>query len=326
MQAAVLGYGRWGRVVAGKLAAMPEADLVAVVDPDMGARAIAHDQLGVPVYDTLESMYDEHEPAMACVTTPPQLHALHALECMSRGSHVWVTKPMAMTAGDCEAIIAGAHAAERMVAVDHTLLWEPAIVTACQMVERGELGQLLEITTERRQPGPARPEGAIYDLMPHDIAVALRLALGESDEVPSATLWADQRTAYDRVIQARAMIDLEDGPVISCQAHTLWPERRREMWIIGDEGALHVSDRGLRVHDTLRTGEPGVRIQGIPMPVEIRRWDALEAQLADVIRWFDGGSWDAEHRATGFHAIGVVTMLEEASNAADQQEAAEAAA
>ena len=106
MQAAVLGYGRWGRVVAGKLAAMPEADLVAVVDPDMGARAVAHDQLGVAVYDTLESMYEEQQPHMACITTPPQLHALHALECMSHDSHVWVTKPMAMTVGDCEAIIA----------------------------------------------------------------------------------------------------------------------------------------------------------------------------------------------------------------------------
>lgn len=326
MQAAVLGYGRWGRVVAGKLAAMPEADLVAVVDPDMGARAVAHDQLGVPVYDTLESMYDEQQPDMACVTTPPQLHALHALECMLNGSHVWVTKPMAMTVGDCEAIIAGAHAAQRMVAVDHTLLWEPAVVTAGQMVERGELGRLLEINTVRRQPGPARPEGAIYDLLPHDIAVSLRIAMGDSDDVPGATLWADQRTAYDRVVQARAIIDLDEGPVITCEAHSLWPERRREAWIIGDEGALHISDRGLRVHDTLRTGEPGVRIQGIPMPVETRRWDALEAQLADVIRWFAGGSWEAEHRATGFHAIGVVTMLEQASNVADEHESQQVAA
>ena len=233
---------------------------------------------------------------------------------------MWITKPMALTLHDAEAIMAGAEAAERMVAVDHTLLWEPAVVTAAQMVERGELGLLEEIHTVRRQPGPVRPEGVIHDLLAHDIAVALRLANGAGDETPGATLWADQRTTINRVTQARAIIEIEDGPTITAHAHAMWPMRHREMWVIGDEGALQIDERGVRVHDALRTFEPGVRLTGIPMPVDIGRWDALEAQLADVIRWFSAGDPGAEHRANGWHGVGVVGMLESAANAAKDYE------
>lgn len=323
MTCAVIGYGRWGRVVAGKLDGMPEAELVAVVDPDAGALAVAYDAHGVAVFRTLDDLYDQMTPEMVCVTTPPQLHALHAVTAMAQGSHVWITKPMALTVEDCEAIMAAAHAAERMVAVDHTLLWDPAVVTAAEMVERGELGALEEIHTVRRQPGPARIEGAIYDLLPHDIAVSLRIACGVEEDVPGSTLWADYRVMGERVCEARVRIDLDAGPVINCSAHTLWPQRERVTWVIGDEAALELTDRGVRVHEAVRTDTPGVTVTGIPIPIDIGRWDALEAQLVDVIRWFGAGDWSEEHRATGFHGIPVVTMLEGATAAAEAGDEAE---
>lgn len=326
MTCAVIGYGRWGRVVASKLDAMPEAELVAVVDPDAGALAVAYDAHGVAVFATLDDLFEQLAPEMVCITTPPQLHALHAVTAMAQGAHVWITKPMALTVEDCEAIMAAAHAAERMVAVDHTLLWDPAVVTAAEMVERGELGVLEEIHTVRRQPGPARAEGAIFDLMPHDIAVALRIACGPGEDVPGSMLWADQRTAGDRVCEARVRIDLDVGSVINCTAHTLWPQRERVTWVIGDEAALELTERGVRVHEAVRTSTPGVRVTGIPIPIDIGRWDALEAQLVDVIRWFAAGDWSEEHRATGFHGIPVVTMLQGASEAAQAIDEAEPAA
>ena len=113
MKVAVIGYGRWGRVVAGKLAAMPEADLVAVVDAEFGSLAMAHELHGVATYGSTAEMLDEHEPHLCCVTVPPQHHASVALECLAGGAHVWVTKPMAMSNVEAQAIMAGADAAER---------------------------------------------------------------------------------------------------------------------------------------------------------------------------------------------------------------------
>ena len=326
MKVAVIGYGRWGRVVAGKLAAMPEADLVAVVDAEFGSLAMAHELHGVATYGSTAEMLDEHEPHLCCVTVPPQHHARVALECLAGGAHVWVTKPMAMSNVEAQAIMAGADAAERLVAVDHTLLWEPSVVTAVEIIERGEIGQLLEVHSTRRQAGPARPEGVIWDLMPHDLAVALRLAHGPGPDMSGSTVYADQRTYAGRVYQARLTLEIEDdGPTVFLHAHALWPTRERGMWLIGDMGALHINERGLFIHEAERTFTPGVRLDGPHIAVDTGHWDALEAQLVEVIRWTAAGDGSAEHRATGWHGLVVTDVLEASANAAMEYENTEAA-
>ena len=68
-----------------------------------------------------------------------------------------------------------------------------------------------------------------------------------------------------------------------------------------------------------------MRLDGPHIAVDTGHWDALEAQLVEVIRWTAAGDGSAEHRATGWHGLVVTDVLEASANAAMEYENTEAA-
>jgi len=146
-----------------------------------------------PRYGSLRTMLAEigSEIDAVDVCLPTYLHADAAVEALSAGKHVIVEKPLALSKADGERIVEAARSAGRQCMVAHVLRFWPEYVWLREVVERGDLGALLNMSmwrlTQRRKPGtswqdwlydPARCGSPAMDLHIHDLDFA-RALLGE---------------------------------------------------------------------------------------------------------------------------------------------------
>ena len=113
------------------------------------------------------------------VATPVPTHAELARRALVAGKHVFVEKPMAMGAEDAESLVALAEERGLALMPGHLLLYHPGVLKLKELVDGGELGDVLYVYGNRQNLGTIRPdENALWSLGVHDLSVILYL-LGE---------------------------------------------------------------------------------------------------------------------------------------------------
>ena len=79
---------------------------------------------------------------LVCITTPPVTHAEMAVAALDAGKSVLCEKPMAMNAGETEAMREKADASGRLALVDHELRFLPARRRMREMIRGGDIGRV----------------------------------------------------------------------------------------------------------------------------------------------------------------------------------------
>ncbi|MEM7199692.1 MAG: Gfo/Idh/MocA family oxidoreductase [Planctomycetota bacterium] len=145
-----------GAVAHAHLPALQKSDkveLVAVVDRDLARAEEVAGMYGVPnaLADAAELV---GKADAAVLSIPHHLHAPIAIDLLGRGLHVLVEKPMATTAAECDAMIAAAERADKVLAVGHVRRWFDSSRYLKNLLDGGYLGAIQRF--EMR-------EGFIYD-------------------------------------------------------------------------------------------------------------------------------------------------------------------
>lgn len=150
IDAAMIGLGRWGRRLVDSVQdrGSPKGAVIrfthAVTGSPEKARDYAADQ-----HLVLESRFDEilGNAAIEAVVlaTPHDLHAEQIVMAAKAGKHVFVEKPLALSAATAETATAAARAAGLVIAVGHNRRFLPAACMLKQLVDRNELGGLVHI-------------------------------------------------------------------------------------------------------------------------------------------------------------------------------------
>ena len=199
------------------LAALPNIDIVGILDPKPGAAKAAAERNGVrAAYEDIDSFFAEAKPDVVHVLTPPFTHRDVVIDSLKRGAHVLCEKPMAMTRADCEAMADAAESAGLRLGVDHNICTDLRFRQAVQMVESGSIGDLLHVdvvmgfnvyriphfSAEKDNQvhwAYSLPGGLLEDLAPHPLSAALEF-LGTDAEI----------THVSRKNSGRLSNDLED--------------------------------------------------------------------------------------------------------------------
>ena len=69
-----------------------------------------------------------------------------ALAALRAGKHVWVEKPLALSAAHGRELVDAARDAGRVLFVDETFLYDPLVWEMKRLVEAGALGPVLHLT------------------------------------------------------------------------------------------------------------------------------------------------------------------------------------
>jgi UDP-2-acetamido-3-amino-2,3-dideoxy-glucuronate N-acetyltransferase len=135
------------------------------------------------VYGKDEKRIMEDPDIEACVVAVPAvLHYTLARQCMLAGKDVFVEKPLALKVEEGQELVRIARENKRILMVGHILQYHTAILKLKQLVDKGKLGEIQYVYSNRLNIGKMRvEENVLWSFAPHDISVILMLM---NDEKP----------------------------------------------------------------------------------------------------------------------------------------------
>ena len=167
---AVIGFGWMGRVHAQAYARLPHhypglalrPRLVAVADDVPGRAGAAAEQFGfaTAVADWRDVAADARVEAVS-ITVPNFLHREIGVAMAEAGKHLWIEKPVGLTADDARAVASAAHQAGVRSAVGFNYRNAPAVEAARELVAAGELGDVTHARFRLFSDYAAHPDGAL---------------------------------------------------------------------------------------------------------------------------------------------------------------------
>ncbi|MCA1596800.1 MAG: Gfo/Idh/MocA family oxidoreductase, partial [Chloroflexi bacterium] len=103
------------------------------------------DAAGIPLrFVDHRTMLAEVRPDIVAICTWPPSHAALTVDCAGAGVRgILCEKPMAMSMADCDAMIAACAASGVRLGIGHHYRFQPAILSAREMIARGEIGEIL---------------------------------------------------------------------------------------------------------------------------------------------------------------------------------------
>jgi scyllo-inositol 2-dehydrogenase (NADP+) len=136
-------------------------------------------------YRSLEAMLADDAIELVIVNTPNKTHYEFAKKALLAGKHVVVEKPFAITATECDELIAIANNQNKKLSVYQNRRWDSEFLTLQKIVQQNLLGEIVEAEfhydrfnvelsykLHKEEPGGT---GVLYDLGPHLIDQALQL-------------------------------------------------------------------------------------------------------------------------------------------------------
>ncbi|ADB17676.1 oxidoreductase domain protein [Pirellula staleyi DSM 6068] len=142
-------------------------------------------------YRDLDSLLADPKIDVVDLCLPPHMHLEATLKSFAAGKHVFVEKPMALTAAECDKMVAAAKKAGKMLFVGHVLPLLPEYAYARKLIASGKYGKLLGGHFKRviSDPlwlpdfyNPKTVGGPLIDLHVHD-AHFIRLLFGMPQSV-----------------------------------------------------------------------------------------------------------------------------------------------
>jgi predicted dehydrogenase len=160
---AVTGVGAIGGEHARILQHSPTCELSAIVDPVPGAVAIA-EQAGVPLYKSLNELFEKHLPDGVILATPNQLHLEHTLSCIQAGVPILLEKPIASTVQDGERIVEEVDKAGATLLIGHHRAHSPIMACAKRLIDEGRLGRIVAVmgSSDQHDPRDSQPAHAVW--------------------------------------------------------------------------------------------------------------------------------------------------------------------
>lgn len=261
---AVIGCGHLGRVHARLLSQLPQAELVAVVDPHSDPCDDVARELGVRSVRDYTELVGAIEAAV--VAAPTCFHAAIARDLMEQGIHLLMEKPLAATHFDARALAAQADRCGTVLAVGHVERFNPAFLAA---EHRCSQPLWIEATRTGGFTFRSLDVGVVMDLMIHDLE--LILALVNSPVVSVSAFGTSVVTPYEDLAEARLVF--ASGCVATLKASRTSPVAQRQMAIYSRDEHCFV-DFGQR---TVRVVQRSAGLQAGSMQVDRMQANEMES-------------------------------------------------
>jgi predicted dehydrogenase len=277
VRTAVIGVGYLGRFHAQKYATLPGSRLVAVVDAVAGPRERVAAELGCRAVADHREILGEVDAVS--IATPTPLHFPIASECLERGVHVLVEKPVTETPEQARALIALAADRGLVLQVGHLERFNSAILAL-----EGTLGTPRFIESHRLAPFKERGTdvNVVLDLMIHDIDLIQSLV-----GAPIESIDAVGASVFSAGLDiANARIRYANGCVANTTASRVSMKMERKLRLFQDDAYVSI-DLQQKVLTVVRKPPAGAHATPGQVVIEERSYeqgDALRMEIESFLR------------------------------------------
>ncbi|MFH0788136.1 MAG: Gfo/Idh/MocA family oxidoreductase, partial [Pseudomonadota bacterium] len=173
IQVGVIGYGYWGPNLVRNFFEVPGSTVKAVSDLNSDRLALVGRRF--PTIKTTTRYADLiNDPGIDAIAIATPVSTLFDLarQAIQAGKHVLIEKPMASTAEQANRLIEEAERHRRVLMVDHTFVYTPAVRKIKELATPEQLGEIYYYDSVRVNLGLFRHDmNVLWDLAVHDLAI-----------------------------------------------------------------------------------------------------------------------------------------------------------
>ena len=193
--------------------------------------------IGYVDYDNILKL-DDIEIVNICV--PTVYHYTVVMDAIEAGKNVLVEKPIALEISEAQKMIDAAKDAGVTLATGHVERFNPAVRVAKQLIDDGEIGEIVTANSKRLGPFPPRIR---------DVGVAIDLAIHDIDifnyifESHPTTVFANMSSKLANCEfedHAEIMTKYDNGALSILETNWLTPYKKRQLNITGVDGIISV--------------------------------------------------------------------------------------
>src|SRR5229473_305079 len=317
----VVGLGYWGPNWVRNLYQARHAKRVIACDLELERRD--HVQRLYPGVETTaryEQLLEDPDIEGVVIATPVGTHYRLAHTALEHGKSVLVEKPLAMSLREAAELVKLGNESGRTLMVGHTFLYSAPVLKIREIVDSGELGEILYISSTRANLGLFQHDvNVTWDLATHDISIILGIMQRSPENVS-----CQGQSHYNAGIEDVALLTLHFGGNVIAFIHVSWldPNKIRRTTIVGSQKMLvyddtapqeklRIYDRGVsmqRYYDTFGEFQFSYRYGDILIP----RLDESEPLRQECAHFVDCIRTGNQPRTDGVNGLQVVSVLEAA--------------
>jgi predicted dehydrogenase len=324
----VIGYGYWGPNLVRNFAETKDAKVTFVSDRKSDRLKLVSSRYpSVTVTEDPLDLIKSPQVDAVLISTPVSTHFDLAVQALRAGKHVLVEKPMTCTVVEGEKLLEEAAKARKVLMVDHTFIYTPAVIKIKELVTSGALGQMLYYDSVRVNLGLFQHDvNVLWDLAVHDLSI-MDFILGEQPGAVSATGVAHLAGQPEDV--AYITCYLENNLIAHFHVNWMAPVKVRRTLIGGDKQMIVYDDiepsEKIKIYDkgvSLAEGTEGV----YQMLVNYRSGDmwaphlaTTEALKTEATHFIDCVTNGKKPQTDGEMGLRIVKVLEAADRSMDNR-------
>lgn len=229
---ACIGAGYWGQNIIRNMADIGALAWICEMD-SRRREEFSKKYPGVRITDSFAEILADPAVEGVAIATPAETHARLVRESLEAGKDVFVEKPLSLSVGEGEKLVAIAKERNRVLMVGHLLWYHPAVLKLKELVASGELGRLRYIYSNRLNFGKIRrEENILWSFAPHDISVVLGL-VGESPDRIEAQ---GGNYLHERIADVTvSLLSFPSGVKAHVFVSWLHPFKEQKLVVVGDK-------------------------------------------------------------------------------------------
>ena len=241
LQIGVIGCGYWGPNLIRNFSSAPGCTLKAVSDLDeQRLRHMRDLHPGIETTTDFEEILQGKDIDGVAIATPVRFHFDMAKASLLAGKHTYIEKPMASSTAQCQELVELASERNLTLMVGHTFIYSSPVREIKRIVDSGDLGTILYISSRRLNLGLYQQDiNVAWDLAPHDLSIILYI-MGE----PPISVNCQGKAHVTRHIEDVTNMSLEFSKDRFAMIHSSWldPNKVREMTIVGSKRMILYDD------------------------------------------------------------------------------------
>ncbi|MFH1594095.1 MAG: Gfo/Idh/MocA family oxidoreductase [Candidatus Omnitrophota bacterium] len=229
---AVVGCGYWGKNLVRNFYELNS--LYAICDSsEKRLEELKKKYPGTKTFASYEELLEDKEVSGVVLATPAVFHYTMAKAAMRSGKDVFVEKPLSLKVEEGEDLVKMADQLKRILMVGHILQYHSAVARLKELIDKGEMGKIQYIYSNRLNMGKIRTEeNILWSFAPHDISVILELLSEEPISVSSKGGNYLQKAISDITL---TNLDFPSGTKAHIFVSWLHPVKDQKLVVIGDK-------------------------------------------------------------------------------------------
>jgi predicted dehydrogenase len=310
----VVGLNYWGPNLVRNFDGLAELTWLCDLD-EAHLRTVAERYPHARTAADIEDLLADDTLDAVVIATPVATHHALAKRALEAGKHVFVEKPPAMRAVEMDELVRLADDGGRVLMPGHLLLYHPAVLKLKELVDTGELGDVLCVYGNRVNLGIVRSnENALWSLGVHDLSVILYL-LDEDPDLATAQGSASIHPGVEDVVFC--FLRFASGKIAHMHLSWLDPHKMRKMTVVGSQKMVVFDDmepeRKVTVYEK-RAGPNGELHSGDIHVPKVATTEPLRLECAYFLELVEGKHDRVKVARDGARVVRALEMLTNSLN------------